>query len=273
MLLFFDWKVTPYHLPMRSSSLVGGLRESHVLYKILLGSRSLSSTSISSTISWSPSSALSTSLSLSLSSVSTGNNRLGGYFSLICAESMIIFGLPPSTLHLILLHTDFIPWKHVWHSSSLKQHTFLLCKHNLPCTEGMRFLFLDRLLFLYCCMLFLLFDLLHCLYHFICLHGAILLCNSDILFGQFGFYLLDSQEIGYFRKNNTFLVQFIDDCNGLLKLVFPIARGKLAKFITRFHSLHTWEETNCSLLEETGVWSKHCSARWNLSCCINSILS
>ena len=107
MLLFFDWKVTPYHLPMRSSSLVGGLRESHVLYKILLGSRSLSSTSISSTISWSPSSALST--SLSLSSVSTGNNRLGGYFSLICAESMIIFGLPPSTLHLILLHTDFIP--------------------------------------------------------------------------------------------------------------------------------------------------------------------
>ena len=108
MLLFFDWEVTPYHLPMRSSSLVGGLRESHVLYKILLGSRSLSSTSISSTISWSLSSALFTSLSLLLSSVSTGNNRLGGYFSLICAESMIIFGLPPSTLHLILLHTDFI---------------------------------------------------------------------------------------------------------------------------------------------------------------------
>ena len=111
----------------------------------------------------------------------------------------------------------------VWHCFKPKAaHLFPLQTHfalNLLNVWFTISFFLDRLLFSYCYMLFLLFDFLHCLYYLLCLHGAILLCNSEILFRQIRIYLLHSHEIGYFRKNNTFLVQFIDDCNGLVELV------------------------------------------------------
>ena len=115
---------------------------------------------------------------------------------------------------------------HPPYTSSLKEQTFFLCKDTLPCTEGMFalwfFFWIDSCFFTAACYFFSSISFTTSI-TFFAFMKAYFCVTWTFSFDSFGFNLLRSHEIWYFRENNSFLLQLIDDCNGLVTLVFPIA--------------------------------------------------